>query len=112
MKKLNLYYVYDNIGSCAITGLIPCANDLTAAIGFRDSYINTEKPSPYNYKALELRCIGEVSVDSDGCFKFGDSFEPNSKILGKDIITFISDELKNRGIDDNFVDEEIKDNEE
>lgn len=108
MKKLGMYYVYDTIGQCAITGLIPCANDLVAAIGFRDAYIKPQQPTPYNYNALELRCIGDVNVDSDGCFKFGDSYEPNWKLSGKDLMSWISDELANRGIDDNLLDEEIK----
>lgn len=43
MRTVNLYYVYDNINELAITSLIPAANDLVAAIGFRDSYITNEE---------------------------------------------------------------------
>ena len=105
MKKLNLFYVYDNIGCTAITGIIPASNYLTAALGFKNSYIDKKDKTqnPYNYKGLTLICIGDVNVDSDGAMSFGDKI--NWELSGKDIIQFISDEFKARGIDDGFYNE-------
>lgn len=106
MKKLNLFYVYDNIGCTAITGIIPANNYLTAALGFKNAYVDNKdkKTNPYNYKGLTLVCIGDVNVDSDGAMTFGEKI--TWEMSGKDIIDFINDEFKARGMDDEFVNEE------
>lgn len=104
MKKINLYYVYDTINETAVTGIIPINNHLTAAIGFRDSYIKNKK-SPYNYQQLLLRQFATVELNENG--EYGNVKNDGWQIPGKEIVDFILDELKARGIDDTFDEEEV-----
>lgn len=107
MKKLELFYVYDTINECAITSVIPVNNLFTAALGFRDTYIKNKK-SPYNYQQLELVNFGWLSVDVNT----GELSQPDdvkweeTRLPGKEIMDYIANELKVRGIDDNFDEEE------
>ena len=105
MKKLNLYYVFDTIGNCAITNVIPLVNDLVAWVSFRDNFIQ-KKDSPYNYKALELVKFGELNIDSNGEMYCDSKQREVVRYPGKDIISLISAEMAARGIDDNLIDEE------
>lgn len=105
MKKLQLFYVFDTIGNSAITGLIPMVNDLVAWVSFRDNFIQ-KKDSPYNYKALELVKFGTVEMDSNGELTCSPQKNEVIRYSGKDIMALISAELKERGIDDNLIDEE------
>ena len=104
MKTLGLYYVYDNLGETVITPPIPCANDLVAAIGFRDTYM--KKDSKYNYKALDLVCFGRVFIDEDGCMKMDPDLMKETRWLGAEILSFIANKSAELGIDDSFVEEE------
>lgn len=104
MKKLELYYVYDTIGDCAITGPIPVANQLVACIGFRDSFIK-KSDSPYNYKALKLIKFGVLDVDSNGNLSISETFKVKNEINGSEIMDLIAAEMQARGVDDNLVDE-------
>lgn len=105
MKKINLYYVYDTINETAVTSVIPISNHLTAAIGFRDSYIKNKK-SPYNYQQLILRQFATLDVNQDG--EFGNVKNEGWELPGKDVMVFITSELKERGIDDIFEEEEVQ----
>ena len=105
MKKLQLFYVFDTIGNSAITGPIPMVNDLVAWVSFRDNFIQ-KKESPYNYKALELVKFGTLEEDSNGELKCSPEQREVIRYSGKDIMSLISAELKERGIDDQFIDEE------
>ena len=105
MKTLKLFYVYDTIGGCAVTNMIPMSNDLVAWVSFRDNFIQ-KKESPYNYKALELVKFGEVNVDSNGEFTCCNDVRDIVRYSGKDIMTLIQEELSARGIEDNLIDEE------
>lgn len=103
---MGLYYVYDNVGETVIAGPIPAANDLVAAIGFRDSFIkNKDKRIPYSYKSLDLVRFATFDVDEDGCMTVS---EKNivRRIIGGEIMDFIRDESLKLGIDDEFVEEE------
>lgn len=107
MKKLELFYVFDTINECAVTGVIPVNNLLTAALGFRDTYIKNKK-SPYNYQQLVLVNFGYLDVDANT----GELYQPGksgtvSKLPGKEIMEYIATELKARGIDDDFDEEEV-----
>ena len=104
MRNINLYYVFDTINETAVTGIIPVNNHLTAALGFRDSYIKNKK-SPYNYQQLLLRQFGTVDVNENG--EYGNVQNDCWEIPGKEIMEFISSELKARGIDDTFDEEEV-----
>ena len=105
MKTLKLFYVYDTIGGCAITNMIPMSNDLVAWVSFRDNFIQ-KKDSPYNYKALELVKFGEVNVDYNGEFKCCENVRDVVRYSGKEIMDLIQNELAARGIDDNLIDED------
>lgn len=105
MKKLNLYYVYDTINEIAVTGIIPLDNHLTAALGFRDSYIKNKK-SPYNYQQLMLKMFATVEINQDG--EYGNVKNDGWILPGKEIMDYIASELKARGIDDVFDEEEIE----
>lgn len=107
MKRLELYYVFDAVGNCAITSVIPVSNALTAALGFRDSYIKNEK-SPYNYKGLRLIHCGNLDVDENGNMFISEDQSRHDVIAGKDIMTFISAEMAALGIDDAFVEDEVE----
>lgn len=107
MKTLNLYYVYDTINETAVTGIIPVNNNLTAALGFRDSYIKNKK-SPYNYQQLQLVHFGFVEVDENGCFTMPTQVCAPWVLPGKEVIGYITSELKDRGIDDIFDEEEAE----
>lgn len=107
MKKLELFYVFDTINECAVTGVIPVNNLLTAALGFRDSYIKNKK-SPYNYQQLELVNFGWLDVDvNTGELHQGCNVVAETRLPGKEVMDYIANELKARGIDDNFDDEEV-----
>lgn len=106
MRSLGLYYVYDNINECAITQVIPAANDLVAAIGFRDAFIKCKDKRPYT--AYDLVRFGTVQVDEDGQFDIIDKTEQCKKrILGREIMTYIKQEYQKLDIDDDML-EDIK----
>lgn len=105
MRKLQLFYVFDTIGNSAITGPIPLVNDMVAWVSFRDNFIN-KKDSPYNYKALELVKFGTIEEDSNGELKVSPNQFERIRYSGKEIISLISADLKERGIEDNLIDEE------
>lgn len=107
MKTLNLYYVYDTINETSVTGPIPVNNHLTAAIGFRDSYIKNKK-SPYNYQQLQLVYFGFLNVDENGEFSINTQSVEIKRLSGKEVMEYISSELKARGIDDLFDEEEVE----
>lgn len=108
MKKLELFYVYDTINECAITSVIPQNNLLTAALGFRDAYIKNKK-SPYNYQQLELVNFGWLDVDvNTGELHQGCNVTAETRLSGKEVMNYIADELKKRGIDDVFDEEEVE----
>lgn len=99
---MNLYYVYDNINECAITSIIPAANDLVAAIGFRDAYIKSKDKKPYT--AYDLVRFAKVDVDEDGQFFVNQPGEVK-RLTGREVMVFISNELKKLDVDDDFVEE-------
>lgn len=112
MKKLNFYYIYDNINECVI-GDKPffAPNDLAAAVCFRDSFIKPEK-IPYNYKSLDLIRFASADITPDGNFLIDvkqESIKP-IRICGKEILTFIRSECDRLNIEDDFL-EEKKENE-
>lgn len=105
MRSLGLYYVYDNINECAITQIIPAANDLVAAIGFRDSFIKCKEKRPYT--AYDLVRFGTVEVDEDGQFIIPPQTVQNTKrILGREIMDYIKVEYQKLDIDDEMLDDE------
>lgn len=110
MRTINLYYVYDNINEMAITNFIPAANDLVAAIGFRDSYItNEEYKKKGNFKALDLVRFAQLDITEDGEFFVNDSniqFNEVKRFQGNEIMNFIKDKMIELGIDDNIVEEQ------
>ena len=109
MRDLGLYYVYDNINEIAITQIIPAANDLVAAIGFRDSFIdNEEYKKRGNYKALDLVRFAIVDVSEDGEFFLNSEnirFDEIKRFTGGQIMDFIKSKMMELGIDDNIVDD-------
>lgn len=113
MKKLFLYQVYDNVGQCAITTLIPANNDLTALLGFRDSYIlnKNKQQNPYFYQALDLFKFAELQQDDDGVLHLVQEIgintteEPLLVCHGSDVMKMISEELAEYGIDDKCLDD-------
>lgn len=109
MRDLGLYYVYDNINEIAITQIIPAANDLVAAIGFRDSFINNEEYKKRgNYKALDLVRFATVDVSEDGEFFLNSDnikFDEIKRFPGVEVMDFIKDKMIELGIDDNVVEE-------
>lgn len=104
MKTINLYYVYDGINERAITSVIPSSSHLVAALGFRNSYI-TNKENKIPYKNLKLVCCGKLIVQENGCFKQDVSYE-DWKLNGDEVISYIRQEIADRGLDDGFLDEE------
>lgn len=108
MKTVGFYQVMDNVGGCAITQLIPSSNRLTAALGFRDAYIQQKDPqkNPYQYKALELIEVCIADVEDDGMLYVHQTPTECWSIRGSEIMNFISDEMKNRGVDDFIVDDD------
>ena len=108
MKKLNLYQVYDNVGQEVITNVIPSASDLTAALGFRNSYIleKDKRKNPYQYKALDLKKVAEMEIDESGLVV---SCQPAKwTITGGMVMDFIQAEMKELGVDDFLLDEETE----
>lgn len=107
MKTLGFYQVIDNVGGTAITQLIPAQNRLTAALGFRNAYIleKDKQKNPFQYKALELVEICIADIQDDGLMYVHQSPSEMWSISGKDIIEFIQDEMKNRGVDDFILDD-------
>lgn len=104
MKTINLYYVLDRINDRSITQVIPASSHLTACLGFRNSYIvNKENKIPY--KNLKLVCCGRLLVTENGGFKQDVSYE-DWDINGSEVIDYIRQEISNRGLDDDFLDEE------
>lgn len=108
MKTLGFYQVIDNVGGCAITQLIPAQNRLTAALGFRNAYMLEKDPAknPYQYKALELIEVTIADIQDDGMMYVHQSPSEMWSISGKDIINFIQDEMKERGVDDFILDDD------
>lgn len=111
MKKLFLYQVYDNVGQCAITSLIPASNDLTALLGFRDAYISNKnkQQNPYFYQALDLFKFAELIQDDDGVLHLGAPISSNEDNLlvahGSEVMKLISEQLSEFGIDDKCLDD-------
>lgn len=108
MKTLGFYQVIDNVGGTAITQLIPMQNRLTAALGFRNAYIleMDKTKNPYQYKALELVEVTIADVQDDGMLFVHQSPSEMWSISGKDIIAFIEEEMKARGVDDFILDDD------
>lgn len=106
MKKLNLYQVYDNVGQSAITSIIPAVNDLTAALGFRNAYIQEKNPqkNPYQYKALDLKKVAELEVDESGIVV--SCIPAKWTIAGNEVMNFIQQEMQRLGVDDFILDDE------
>lgn len=110
MRTVNMYYVYDNVNEIAITNFIPSPNDLSAAINFRDIYINGEemKKRGINYKALDLVRFGQVDISQDGELFINENnihFNEVVRFQGNDILKFINDKMIELGIEDNLVEE-------
>lgn len=103
MRSLGLYYVYDNINECAITQIIPAANDLVAAIGFRDSFIKCKDKRPYT--AYDLVRFGTVEVDEDGQFFIENTDIKIKRYTGREIMDFIRSEYQKLDIDDDMLDD-------
>lgn len=112
MKKLNLYQVFDNVGQSTITSIIPASNDLTAALGFRNAYIQEKNPqkNPYKYKALDLKKVAELEVDESGLVI--SCLPAKWTIAGSEIMNFIQSEMQRLGVDDFLLDEENEEKEE
>lgn len=108
MKTVGFYQVMDNVGGCAITQLIPAANRLTAALGFRNAYIQEKDKmkNPFQYKALELVEVTIADVNDDGSLYVHQTPNDCWSIRGNDIMSFISNEMKARGVDDFIVDDD------
>lgn len=106
MKTMELYQVFDNVGMTTITGILPAANKLTAALGFRNAYILEKNPqkNPYQYKALDLIKVANLELNDDGLVVKATSAEWS--ISGSEIMNFIQDEMKARGVDDFILDED------
>lgn len=106
MKKLNLYQVFDNVGQSAITTIIPAVNDLTAALGFRNAYIQEKNPqkNPYQYKALDLKKVAELEVDESGIVV--SCLPAKWTITGNEVMNFIQEEMQRLGVDDFILDDE------
>lgn len=113
MKTTGFYQVFDNVGGVAITGLIPASNRLTAALGFRNAYMMEKdlQKNPYarSYKALDLIEVTIADVNDDGTLFIHQSGNDNWTISGRDIIEFIQDEMKNKGVDDFILDNDKED---
>lgn len=110
MKTTAFYQVFDNVGGMAITGLIPAQNRLTAALGFRNAYMleKDKTKNPFQYKALELVEVTIADILDDGTLYIHQSPDMIDRwsISGKDIISFIQEEMKERGVDDFILDDE------
>lgn len=108
MKTMSFFQVVDRVGGCAITQLIPAQNRLTAALGFRNAYILEKDPqkNPYGYKALDLVEIAIADVQEDGVLFIHQSPTEMWSISGKDIGEFITNEMKDRGVDDFILDDD------
>lgn len=108
MKTMSFFQVVDRVGGCAITQLIPAQNRLTAALGFRNAYIQEKDPqkNPYGYKALDLVEVAIADVQEDGLLYIHQSPAEMWSLSGKDVIDFITQEMKNRGVDDFILDDE------
>lgn len=104
--KLGLFYVYDKENEVAISPLIPVRSFLDAAIGFSECYIKEKdiKKNPYNYKKLQLVQFAQVDSNDKGMRIL------NSDIVektGEEVYNFVLQEMKDRNIDDYFVDEVV-----
>lgn len=108
MKTMGFYQVIDHVGECAITQLIPAQNRLTAALGFRNAYMQEKDPkkNPYQYKALELVEVTIADLNDDGTMFVHQSPDEPWSICGKDIIDFIQSEMQARGVDDFILDDD------
>lgn len=106
MKNLGLYQVWDCVGETTITGIIPAANNLVAALGFMNSYIKEKDPmkNPHNPKTLELHRVAILSMNEDGFV--ADAKSDDWFCEGKDILKFIQDEMAQRGVDDFILDDD------
>lgn len=106
MKTIRLYQVFDNVGQTTITGIIPAANNLTAALGFRNAYIQEKDPqkNPYHYQALDLICVAQLELDENGLVK--KVTEAEWKKEGSSINNYIRDEMTARGVDDFILDDD------
>lgn len=102
MKSISLYQVYDNVGQTMITQPIPCANNLVAAIGFYNSYIQEKDKTknPFKYQALDLIRVASFEVDDIGTWSKPTTYEWSCS--GSDIKNFISSEMASLGVDDFF----------
>lgn len=108
MRKLDFYYIYDNINECVI-GEKPffAPNDLSALIIFRDTFIKNEK-SIYNYKTLDLIRFASADVDPDGNFIISANTEDikPKKFKGSEVMTYIKAMCDELGIEDDLLEEE------
>lgn len=106
MKTIRLYQVFDNVGQTTITNIIPAANNITAALGFRNAYIAEKDPlkNPYHYQALDLICVAQLEIDENGLVT--KVTEAEWKKEGSSIMQYIKDEMAARGVDDFILDDE------
>lgn len=108
MKSINFYYIYDNIGETVI-GDKPffAPNDLSAAICFRDSFI-TNKKSQFNYEALDLVKFAKADINPDGEYliSLNEKDVKTVRWTGKEIMSFISEQCAELGINDNLIEDE------
>lgn len=106
MRSLGLYYVYDNINECAITQIIPAANDLVAALGFRDSFIKCKEKRPYT--AYDLVRFGTVDVNEDGQFFISETESKITRYTGREIMDYIKNEYQKLDIDDDMLEDKME----
>lgn len=101
-----VYGVRDFVNKVSIVDFVICNNDLTAALGFYNSFIKQKNPNVVSYKMLELYCLGGLH-DDDGKNDFY-TLPEYFTCKGSDIVDFIQSEYDRLGIDDDFVEEEVK----
>lgn len=108
MKTLGLYQIFDNVGKSAITQIIPAATNLTAALGFRNAYIQEKDPrkNPYQYKALDLIKVANVELNEDGLVSKVTAADWT--IQGSEVMNFIQEEMQALGVDDFILDDETE----
>lgn len=99
-----IYSVRDMVNGVSIVDTVVCNNDLTAALGFYNSFIKYKNPSVVSYKMLELYCLGGLHEDSKGKLDIYQTLDGFS-CKGSDIVDFIQSEYDRLGIDDDFIDD-------
>lgn len=103
MNKIQLYYVKSRTENCVISPMIPCSNDLTAAVGFANAYIKEKDPikNPYDYRELDLIRFAVIDESPDA---MNISTTTHHVLKGSEVFDFVNDAMKKRGIDDYFID--------